>query len=213
VEVLGGRCYRRRVSLRHLRVSASASVVLLFALAARAGETVVLPLAVHIGGVVPEGFVTERVARTNEIFARYGVSFVVEKTVVLPAKHAALETRADRDALGAYAERGAIDCFVVGSLRDVDDPRELRRGVHWRSQTHEGMRYVIISSSSGPNVLAHELGHYLGNHAHSEVAGNLMSYTAGEGLPVLDAKQQKRLTRTVRELLKSGALTAHTGER
>jgi len=192
--------------------------VLLFALAARAGETVVLPLAVHVvvaaeGDVVPDGFVAERVARANEIFAPHGVSFVVVETVPLAGKHAALETRADRDALGVYAKRGVIDCFVVRSLRDVDDPREQRRGVHWRSQTHEGARYVIISSIAGTNVLAHELGHYLGNHAHSEVAGNLMSYTAGEGLPVLDEKQQKRLSRTVRELLKSGELTAHAGER
>jgi hypothetical protein len=203
--------------MRCLLASAS-SIVLLFALVARAGETVVLPLVVHVvaateADVVPDSFVAERVARANEIFAPYGVSFVVAKAVVLPAKHAALETRADRDALGAYAKRGVIDCFVVRSLRDVDDPQHLRRGVHWRSQTHAGTRYVIISSISGTNVLAHELGHYLGNHAHSEVAGNLMSYTAGEGLPVLDAKQQKRLSRTVRELLKSGELAAHTGER
>lgn len=199
---------------RTARVFASvSSLVLLLALAARAGETVVLPLVVHVtlegeGDVVPQGFVAERVARANEIFAPYGVSFVVDKTVALAAKHAALETRADRDALGAYAKRGAIDCFVVRSLRDVDDPQHLRRGVHWRSQTHEGRRYVVISSSSGLNVLAHELGHYLGNHAHSDVAGNLMSYTPAEGLPFLDEKQQKRLGRTVRELLKGGELRA-----
>lgn len=196
------------------RVFASASsVALLFAFAARAGETVVLPLVVHVAvaqgaDVVPEGFVAERVARANEIFAPYGVSFKVEATVALGAQHAALETRADRDALSAYAQRGAIDCFVVRSLRDVDDPRELRRGVHWHSQTQQGRHYVIISSISGPNVLAHELGHYLGNPAHSEVAGNLMSYTAAEGLPVLDEKQQRRLGRTVRGYLKSGELKA-----
>ncbi len=99
-----------------------------------------------------------------------------------------------------------IDCFVVRSLRDVDDPSAMRRGVHWRSQTHAGAHYVIVSSIAGLNVLAHELGHYLGNPAHSEVAGNLMSYTAGEGLPTLDIKQQTRLARVLRGYLKSGEL-------
>lgn len=184
-----------------------AVVALLFAAPLRAGEALVLPLVVHVAaGVVPEAFVAEHVARANEIFAPYGLQFSVQKAVVLPAKHAALETREDRDALGAYEKRGAIDFFVVRSLRDVDDPAEMRRGVHWRSQTHAGAHYVIVSSIAGPNVLAHELGHYLGNHRHSEVPGNLMSYVAGEGLPVLDAAQQKRLARTVREQLKSGEL-------
>jgi hypothetical protein len=195
------------------RALACALVALIWARAAHAGEVVTLPLRVHVEqvdgtGVAAADFVAERVARANEIFAPYGVSFVVVQTVLLAGKHAALETRADRDALGAYAKRGVIDCFVVRSLRDVDDPQHLRRGVHWRSQTHEGTRYVIISSISGTNVLAHELGHYLGNHAHSDVAGNLMSYTAGEGLPFLDEKQQKRLGRTVRELLSRGELRA-----
>jgi hypothetical protein len=187
----------------------TATAALLFAAPLRAGEPVVLPLIVHVApDVVSEAFVVEHVARANEIFAPYGVQFVVAKTKVLAAKHVALETREDRDALGAYAKRGAIDCFIVGSLRDVDDPKEMRRGVHWRSSAHPGARYVIVSSSAGPNVLAHELGHYLGNHRHSEAPGNLMSYIAGEGLPVLDAAQQKRLARTVREQLKSGELEA-----
>jgi len=85
----------------------------------------------------------------------------------------------------------------------------MRRGVHWHSQLHEGRHFVIISSIAGPNVLAHELGHYLGNPAHSDVAGNLMSYTPGEGLPVLDEKQQKRLGRSIRSYLKSGEIRAN----
>jgi hypothetical protein len=186
-----------------------AVVALLIAAPLRAGQAVVLPLVMHVvADAVPEAFVAEQVARANGIFAPYGVQLVVEKTVALPAKHAALEARQDRDALGAYTKRGVIDCFIVRSLRDVDDPAEMRRGVHWRSQTHPGAHYVIVSSIAGTNVLAHELGHYLGNHRHSEVAGNLMSYVAGKGLPVLDAAQQKRLARTVREQLKSGELRA-----
>ena len=185
--------------------------MVLVAFVARAGESVVLPVVVHVAtidgaAVVPEGFVAERVARANEIFAPYKVAFEVRATVPLAGQHAALETKADRDALSAYAKRGAIDWFVVRSLRDVDDRTQLRRGVHWHSQTQSGTHFVIVSSIAGPNVLAHELGHYLGNPAHSEVAGNLMSYTPGEGLPLLDDKQQKRMARTLRAYLKSGEL-------
>lgn len=183
---------------------------------AQAGEAVTLPLVAHVAPDTPAAFVAEQLARANEIYAPYGVSFVVDKTVELPGQHAALETRADRDALGAYVQRGAIDWFVVRSLRDVDDPSQMRRGVHWRSETHPGARYVIVSSIAGASTLAHELGHYLGNHKHSETPGNLMSYLPGEGLPVLDDKQQKRLAFTLRDCFKSGELrklSAHARDR
>jgi hypothetical protein len=190
-----------------------ACAIAVFPVAARAGETVVLPLIVHVAAregrdVVPEGFVAERVARANAIYAPYGVRFEVRSTVKLDSKHAALETRADRDALGAYETRGAIDWFVVESLRDVDDETQMRRGVHWRSRTQRGAHFVIVSSIAGPNVLAHELGHYLGNREHSEVAGNLMSYTPAEGLPFLDAAQQAKLRSAVAAYLASGELKA-----
>jgi hypothetical protein len=35
-----------------------------------------------------------------------------------------------------------------------------------------------------------------------------MSYTTGDGLPVLDARQQRRLARSVRTYLQSGELRA-----
>lgn len=181
------------------------------ALTARAGEAMVLPLVLHIvddgsGPVVSDGFTSEQVARANEIFAPHGVQFVVTSEVVRAGRHAALEDKADRDALGAYAERGAIDCFFVRSLRDVDDPSVMRRGVHWWSRTHTGKHYVIVSSVAGPNVLAHELGHYLGHPGHSEVAGNLMSYIAAEGLPVLEPKQVARMQRAARRYVQTGEL-------
>ena len=185
--------------------------IALTAYPARAGEGVVLPLVVHVVAengrdVVSADFVAERVARANEIFEPYGVQLVALKAKTLAGKHAALENKDDRDALGAFTERGAIDCFFVRSLRDVDDPEQMRRGVHWHSRTHEGKHYVIVSSIAGPNVLAHELGHYLGNPGHSEVAGNLMSYIAGEGLPILDSKQLAKMQRAIRRYLRSGEL-------
>jgi hypothetical protein len=56
---------------------------------------------------------------------------------------------------------------------------------------------VILSSIAGPDVLAHELGHFLGNREHSDVPGNLMSYEHTDVLPFLDAVQREKLRRTL----------------
>jgi hypothetical protein len=158
--------------------------------------------------VVSDAFIAERVSRAGEIFGVYGVQFQVVAQQPLPERHVALETRADRDALGAYFARGTIHVFCVASLMDVDEPGRVRRGVHWHSTTHAGAHYVVVSAISGPDVLAHELGHYLGNPSHSEVAGNLMSYEHTEVLPFLDDAQQKRMRRTIAGYLASGELKA-----
>jgi hypothetical protein len=183
-----------------------------------ARDPIVLPIAFQIAAhdaspVVDAAFLDERVARANEIYAVYGVQFAESATAALPGDHAAVETASDRDAFGANVKRGVINCFVVGSLRDVDDPTQMRRGVHWHSRAYPGKHYVVLSSIAGPNVLAHELGHYLGNPRHSEVPGNLMSYTRTDALPFLDEAQVRRVTRTVREYLQSGELRAVSGGR
>ena len=175
-----------------------------------AREPIVLPIAWHVvheadGAVVSEQFLSERLARANAIYAPYGVAFATVSSAAIAAAHAALETKADRDALGSAAVSGAINCFVVRSLRDVDDPAQMRRGVHWHAP---GAHFVILSSIAGLNVLAHELGHFLGNRAHSERAGNLMSYLPGPGLPVLDAAQQRKLERALRGYLARKELRA-----
>ena len=168
----------------------------------------VLPLVWHVvhddhGAVVSDAFLADRLARANTIYAPYAVAFAALARDALPARHAALETRADRDALAPGMIAGAINCFVVRSLRDVDDPTQMRRGVHWHAPA---AHFVILSSIAGPNVLAHELGHFLGNPAHSETAGNLMSYLPGPGLPVLDAPQLRKMQRAIRGYFARGEL-------
>lgn len=187
---------------------------LLLALASplRAREPIALTIdfqVVRVDGepVVPREFVPERIAAANRIYEPYGVRFVQGRTLELAAEHAALETAADRDALGAKVRARVINCFVVRSLRDVDEPERLRRGVHWHSRAYPGAHYVILSSIAGPDVLAHELGHYLGNPKHSESPGNLMSYQRGDvSLPFLDDAQIRRVQRTIRGYLMSGEL-------
>jgi hypothetical protein len=171
----------------------------------------VLPLVLHVveqdgKPVADAAFIEERIAPATEIYAPYHVSFVVQKRLPLPAAHAHLSSRADRDALARYLERKVINCFVVASLRDVDEPERMRRGVHWHAATRGDAHFVIISTLGGRDVLSHELGHFLGNPEHSPTPGNLMSYEHGPMLPFLDAPQLKRLERSLRGYFKRGEL-------
>lgn len=170
-----------------------------------------LPIVLHVATVngapvVPQSFIEAQLARANEIFAPYGVSFAIEAQVELAERHARQRSRRDRDRLRTEVRAGAIHCFIVAELLDVDEPGRVRRGVHWHARDRPRSRYVILSAIAGPNVLAHELGHYLGNREHSPVRGNLMSYEHGDQLPVLDAAQQERLSRALRASLASGEL-------
>ena len=107
---------------------------------------------------------------------------------------------------GGVVRPGVINGFAVASLRDVDDPSRHRQGVHWRSRTHAGTHYVIVSAGAGPDVLAHELGHFFGNRRHSSTPGNIMSYTRGMRLPFFDAPQIRRIHHSVQRYLQSGEL-------
>jgi hypothetical protein len=160
------------------------------------------PLTVHVAEPVLREDIDARVQNTNRLFGEAETRFEVATVVPLDARHARLVTRADRDALGAYVTPRTIDVFVVQSLVDVDTPPLERRGVHWRDRTRPGIRYVIVIASAGPWVLAHELGHYFGN-GHSDVAGNLMSYTRGEGDPFFDVAQLGRIRRASRSLARA----------
>jgi hypothetical protein len=155
--------------------------------------------------VADDRFLTTQLARANTIFAQYGVQFIERARREVDAPHAVLDTRADRDALAPQAERGAIDCFVVASLRDVDEPMRLRQGVHWRAR-NGGAHYVILSASAGPDVLAHELGHYLGNPKHATGPDNLMSYGRTNPNAILDASQLVRMKAAITRYLRRGEL-------
>jgi hypothetical protein len=182
-----------------------------WSLPARAQTSLLLPVAfhvVHVDGapVVERSFIEQRLAQANRIFAQYGVGFTEHSGGVVPATHAAIESRSDRDALGSYVRAGVINCFLVRSLRDVDDPARVRRGVHWHVQGRRDVHFVILSAIAEAGVLAHELGHFLGNARHSEVPGNLMSYQRGSGLPVLDRVQLRRAERSICHYVRSGEL-------
>lgn len=152
-----------------------------------------LPLSIAVaerdGAPVRDGaWVDAQVAVANDLFGAFGVTFEPIEKRSLEPRFAALETKADRDALAAHRAARVINVFIVHSLRDVDDPSLLRMGVHWRKLADLSQNYVIVAASARETTLAHELGHYFGN-AHNDVLNNLMSYRRDGGDVFLDATQ------------------------
>ncbi len=125
-----------------------------------------------------------------------------------------LDSRADRNALAAFAVPHALNVFLVESLRDVDDVGRMRMGVHWRAG---GTHYVIVASYAVPGgvpcppqyqcsqptgLLAHELGHFFGL-GHDGRADNVMSYSRKGDTLWFDDTQRVKLQRgRVREIEK-----------
>jgi hypothetical protein len=140
--------------------------------------------------VASEDALASQIAAAQELFAPFGVGFARTDGPSLDAHSARIETREDRNALASRTGPHGIDVFVVESLRDVDTPDRMRRGVHWHAPS--GAHYLILVATAPPTVLAHELGHYFGN-PHSQVVDNVMSYERSGAHVFFDAEQGKRI--------------------
>jgi hypothetical protein len=178
---------------------------------ARAGVGLRIPVIFHVvrldgEPVAPASFIAEQLAAANSIYRPLGIELVEREGAPLAAAHAELITRSDRDALATHVRKGAIHCFIVAKLMDVDEPGRERRGVHWHPRAKRFHSFLIVSKISKPYVLAHELGHLFGNPTHSKVPGNLMSYERTAQPPFLDAAQIRNVERTLAAMLKSGRL-------
>lgn len=157
--------------------------------------------------VAQEAWLTQQVAQAQELFAPFGVAFARQDAPPLATAAEHVETRGDRDALAERVQPHVVNVFVVGSLRDVDEPDRMRKGVHWHAPA--GRHYVIVVAAAPPSVLAHELGHFFGN-PHSPVRDNVMSYERS-GAPVFfDAAQGKRIAARAKEYVASGELSVFT---
>ena len=155
--------------------------------------------------VVTQEWISRQVEHANAIFEPARVQLSLLDSRPLDRRHARLEDRNDRHALGREMVRDVINCFVVGSLRDVDDPTVFRQGVHWRPRGIAGGHFVIVSAIAGQTVLAHELGHFFGN-GHSETHDNIMSYNRGDNPPVFDESQLRRIEQRARHFIRTREL-------
>jgi hypothetical protein len=161
-------------------------------------------VALEDGEPVRDGaWIDEQLAAMEALYAPLGLSPAKVSVRTMASRFLHLETRADRDALAAELRPGVANVFVVGTLRDVDEPARMRRGVHWRNRENASRRYVIVSSEAMPTVLAHEMGHYFGL-GHSSVRDNLMSYERSGGSVFFDPAQSRIIQASSRECFRSG---------
>ncbi len=190
-----------------VRRALSASVALAAVLASADARAVTFGLAVHVAQTSAEGaprpvardeaWIQDQIDAANALFAPNAIDFRWFQAFEMPPERAALETRADRDALGDRLERRVINVFVVSSLRDVDDGKSYRMGVCWQSTRDASRRYVVVAASARPSVLAHELGHFFGL-GHDTRVNNLMSYARDDGALFLDAPQRATIAARAR---------------
>jgi predicted outer membrane lipoprotein len=151
--------------------------------------------------VVDDAWVEAEWAAVDRLYAGIGIRFERRWAEPLPETSARLETKEDRDALGEHVVDGAINVFFVKALLDIDEIGRIRMGVCWRTPARK--RFVAVASNAKPTVLAHELGHFLGN-GHSKVTDNVMSYDRTGGPVFFDATQKKTMRATALQLLRDG---------
>jgi hypothetical protein len=181
--------------------------------AAEGKAPALVPIVFHVAEsrelhVAIEPFIASQVRHANQALAPTGIAFVDDGRQALAREHAVLVTREDRDALLTQVTPGAVHCMVVAKLMDVDEPGRERRGVHWYRAGTSRPHMVILSTLAGDYVLAHELGHFFGNPAHSQQPGNLMSYLPGVLPPFLTEPQQQRVKRSLAAMRRNAELPA-----
>ncbi len=210
-------CYDAGMLRRRDLLAAATGVLALPRLALageHAGAAPIPPLPLSIAVAEEEGapvrdaaWVDAQIAVAVALYTPLGITLRKVASRVLPAAHAHLETRADRDALAALVEPRRVNVLVVASLRDVDDPTLFRMGVQWRSRTQRARHYAIVAASARETTTAHELGHFFGLD-HSRVADNVMSYERSGGQVFFDERQAAQMRAMARMYVQAGLLEA-----
>jgi hypothetical protein len=200
-------CFSRRAF-----ASGLGSSVVLAALPAGAKPPAIPPLPLSVAVAVEGGravredaWIEAQLAEVERLYGPIGLRFKRAEGRALPERLARLETRQDRDALDAERLVGVINAFVVASMRDVDDTRRYRMGVHWRHTVMTSHRYVIVTADALTSTLAHELGHYFGL-PHAYTVDNLMSYSRTGERVFLTRSQAANLRAGARIALAAGEL-------
>lgn len=158
---------------------------------------------------VTDAFVDAQVLEAERLLGPLGVHVKKASSRTLASSFAKIETRADRNGLASELRAGVINVYYVESLRDVDDPRYLIQGVHWRPTAgpakDQGKRWIFVAAAASPTTTAHELGHYFGL-PHVKTKNNLMSYERDGGTVFLDPKQGESMVAFARLYVRSREL-------
>lgn len=151
-------------------------------------------------------WIDDRVSLAEHVFAPLGVHFRIAHSRVLDRSVARIEDSIERDRYAGLVVPKAINVFLVESLRD-DTVKDLyRMGVTWDSRTTPSQRFIILSADAVRSSLAHELGHFMGIQAHSNVKNNLMGYDRVDDLVFLDPAQKSLVIARARVLQSSATL-------
>ncbi len=180
------------------------SAALVATTAPGAPKPIAPPLPLSIAVALADGktaqtqaWIDAQIAEAQRLYNAFGVSFRKAAVRRLPARFAALETRKDRDALATQLEPGVINVFIVASLRDVDDPKLYRMGVHWAPNGDLKRQYVIVASEARKTTMAHEIGHFF-TLQHTSSADNLMSYVRTGAEVFMSAGQRQAVILSVK---------------
>jgi hypothetical protein len=167
---------------------------------------VVVSVATEAGKPVrDDAWIDAQLAEAERLFGPRGLHLKKTAQRPLDERFAKLETRKDRDALTAQLQKGVINVMIVASLRDVDDPRLHRMGVHWAPVGKPGVHYVIVARDAWESTMAHEIGHFFGL-PHSASKNNLMSYDRDGAAAFLDDYQARTVLSFARNYLRAKAL-------
>ena len=121
--------------------------------------------------VQPDDWIEAHVQAAAALLTPHAIRITAVKEPFTPALCQVL-TRADRDAFASEVTMdGAVTVLVVPRVRDLDVSTYDLKGVHWRAR---GRRWIFLTASARPPVLAHELAHYFGL-PHDPAGGNLMT--------------------------------------
>ena len=147
----------------------------------------------------------ERLAQANRLFEVIDVGFTVTAWTPRQVESAAVDTRGQRDAVGAgRPHEGQVDVYLSSRLMDVDAPGTQIRGVHWRLRRDTSQRWIVMSAISGPMVLAHELGHFF-SLPHGTERASIMNKRPRPSPPwaerVFTAREQARMRAAMERML------------
>lgn len=140
-----------------------------------------------------DAWIDDQIAETQRLYNGFGIYFTKAEVRTIDGRFASLENRRDRDALATQLKKGYLNVFIVSSLRDVDDPKLFRMGVHWAPNGDLKRQYCIVAASARRTTMAHEIGHYFGLQ-HTQTADNLMSYSRTGADVFMSATQKVKVT-------------------